>query len=248
MSTPRNLLVLGGRGGIGEAVLNSAAQRWPDSARIATHRPLHPPTTAQRAMAAWLPLDLTAEVSIAQFAAQLLEQARPLDGIIVASGWLHDADHQPEKSLRSLSMEAFNRSWQINASGPMTVLAQLQPLLKAGPGDLRTRPRIMMLSAKVGSISDNSLGGWHAYRMAKAALNMGVRNLGIEFARSQRTPIIAAVHPGTTQSPLSAPFAKRGLPVVDAAVTGERLLDFFEAMDASHQGGFFHWDGSVLPP
>jgi NAD(P)-dependent dehydrogenase (short-subunit alcohol dehydrogenase family) len=246
MSTPQNLLVVGGGGGIGQALLVAATRRWPGCARTATHRPGHPPPQGPHEAHRWLPLDLTSETSITEFSAALLDQEEQLDGVVVASGWLHDADHQPEKSLRSLSMEAFDRAWRINASGPLTLLSKLSPLLRAGAGE--ARPRIMMLSAKVGSISDNSLGGWHSYRMAKAGLNMGVRNLGIEFARSQRAPIIAAVHPGTTESPLSAPFAKRGLPVVEAAVTGERLLDFFDAMIPSHQGGFYHWDGTSLAP
>lgn len=246
MSAPGKLLVVGGGGGIGQALLSAATRRWPHCDRTATHRPGRAPAKAPQQAHRWLPLDLTSESSITEFSAALLDQEKQLDGIVVATGWLHDATHQPEKSLRSLSMEAFDRSWRINASGPLTLLSKLSPLLRAGSDEARTR--IMMLSAKVGSISDNSLGGWHSYRMAKAGLNMGVRNLGIEFARSPRAPIIAAVHPGTTESTLSAPFAKRGLPVVEAAVTGERLLDFFEAMNASHQGGFFHWDGSSLPP
>ncbi|MEM1230922.1 MAG: SDR family oxidoreductase, partial [Pseudomonadota bacterium] len=180
-------------------------------------------------------------------AAEAVQARAPrFDAVIIASGWLHDAQHQPEKSVRSLSMSAFERAYAINAAGPLTLLAALLPALRAPTGTPRTR--IMVLSAKVGSIGDNSLGGWHSYRMAKAALNMGVRNLGIEFARNARSPLIAAVHPGTTETPLSAPFAKRGLPVMRAATTAARLLDFLSAMTDDHQGGFFHWDGSPLPP
>lgn len=248
---PARIMIIGANGGIGAALLAAAAERWPDSELIGSAR--NPPSlsTAESASASptaiWLSLDLTDEASLAS-AAQSAAQLGPLDLVVVASGWLHDDDHQPEKSLRQLSAAAFQKAFAINASGPLLLMKHLDPLLTRSRGtESAGRARVLVLSAKVGSISDNGLGGWHAYRMAKAALNMGIRNLGLEYSRNERKPLIAAVHPGTTESALSAPFAKRGLPVVSTATSAERLLDFAAAMDGSEQGGFFHWDRQPLP-
>lgn len=245
MSAPRRLLITGGTGGIGSALLRAAGMRWPDTELLATRRPEVAPPPALATSAQWLELDLESATSISACAERLKGQGHRLDAVVLASGWLHDAEYQPEKSVRNLKLAAFERAYRINAAGPLTLVAELMPLLRASDPDDRTR--LLFLSAKVGSIRDNGLGGWHSYRLAKAALNMGVRNLGIEFERNVRSPVAVAVHPGTTQSPLSEPFSKRGLPVVSAAETAERLLDFLAAINDSQQGGFYHWDGSALP-
>lgn len=244
---PSRILVVSGTGGIGAALLGAAAKRWPDAERLATRRP----EAAHGAQAdQWFPLDLTDETSIEHCAAAIAETGN-LDLVLIASGWLHDAEHQPEKSLRQLSASAFAKAFAINSSGPLLLLKALDPVTtrrrESGGSPPPERCRVLVLSAKVGSSSDNNLGGWHAYRMSKAALNMGVRNLGLEYTRNARKPLIAAVHPGTTESPLSAPFAKKGLPVVDPGVTAERLLDLAEQLTPEQQGGFFHWDGTTLP-
>ncbi|MEM1436622.1 MAG: SDR family oxidoreductase [Pseudomonadota bacterium] len=243
---PRRILVIGGTGGIGAALLAAAAQRWPDAERLATHRPERPPGTGAEH---WFPLDLEDPAAIDRCAAAVTAIGA-LDLVLIASGWLHDDQHKPEKSLRHLSADAFARAFAVNSSGPLLLLKALDQALtrsRTAVADSPARCRVLVLSAKVGSISDNSLGGWHAYRMAKAALNMGVRNLGLEYARNVRKPIIAAVHPGTTESALSAPFSTRGLPVVEAEVTARRLLDLAIELTPEHQGGFFHWDGTALP-
>ncbi|MFK7913497.1 MAG: SDR family NAD(P)-dependent oxidoreductase [Pseudomonadales bacterium] len=240
------LAIIGGTGGIGRALLDWYATHRPDARIWASHRPgTRPPTTGAGAVT-WVPLDLQQDTSVTAFCQRLNDAGAALDLLLICSGWLHDAQFMPEKSLRDLNGEQLTRALRINASAPLLITAGLSEALSRSAARSGQRPRVIALSAKVGSISDNSLGGWHAYRMSKAALNMGVRNLGIEFARSKRKPLIAAVHPGTTDTALSEPFAKRGLAVVSAEIAAERLSAFAEQMSDRHQGGLFHWDGTAI--
>lgn len=240
----RQLLIIGGSGGIGSALIQASLQRWPDLTVQATSRARQPELRHPRLQ--WSTLDLGNDQSLQEWLQHISSEAPAFDALVFASGWLHDSEYSPEKSTRDLDITALDRALRINASAPVLLLGKLAPLLTQAAGSSAERARMLVLSAKVGSIGDNSLGGWHAYRMSKAALNMGVRNLGIEFARSARKPLVAAVHPGTTHTPLSEPFAKRGLSVVPAEQCAQRLLDFLEGMNETHQGRFWHWDGSPL--
>lgn len=244
----QDIAIIGATGGIGHALLDWCGTRWPEARIWASTRDVADSNQPHPAGATvqWLPLDLQINPSIEAFSQHLLNSTDQLDLLLICSGWLHDAEHMPEKSVRDLNAGMLDKALRINATAPLLLMAQLTPLLTRPTANNRDPARVLALSAKVGSINDNSLGGWHAYRMSKAALNMGVRNLGIEFARSKRRPLIAAVHPGTTHTPLSEPFAKRGLDVVSADVTAERLGHFVCNMNETHQGGLYHWDGSTI--
>ena len=189
-----NIAIIGATGGIGQALTQWCTERWPTASIWATHRNATPPPRGFSRVH-WLPLDLMSDQSIADFAETLGRATPQVDLLLVCTGWLHDEQHMPEKSLREVSSEAFDKALRLNATAPLLLVAKLERLLVRSPGNNTERTRIMLLSAKVGSISDNSLGGWHAYRMSKAALNMGVRNMGIEFARNKRKPLVVAVHP-----------------------------------------------------
>lgn len=241
-----NIALIGANGGIGRALMRWCSEHWSTATIWATYRTSFDNDRADAPNIRWLPLDLASDPSITQFATTLNDATHSLDLLVFCSGWLHDNDHMPEKSLRDLSSAAFDKALRINATGPLLLTAKLSDLLTRKPGSNAARSKVVMLSAKVGSIEDNSLGGWHAYRMSKAALNMGVRNLGIEFARNKRKPLVVAVHPGTTDTALSKPFAKRGLNVVDAKLAAERLGQFIVQVTEEDQGGFFHWDGSKI--
>lgn len=238
----RHALVVGGTGGIGHALLEGIAARYPHCNLTATSRSGKPGAAAAR----WFALDLARPESIAEAVESLTAHGTPaFDHVFVATGWLHGEGARPEKSQSELRADRLAHAMAVNASGPLLLLAGLRRALETTEG--AAAARVMVLSAKVGSVSDNRLGGWYAYRMSKAALNMGVRCLGIENARRAGRPIITAVHPGTTHTPLSEPFAKRGLDVVAADVTAGRLLDLAERLGPEHQGGFYHWDGTRLP-
>lgn len=131
----------------------------------------------------------------------------------------------------------------INATGPLQLLSACLPLLKRA-----TAPRVCFLSAQVGSIADNRLGGWYGYRMSKAALNMGVKTASIELERWRNEPTVVAVHPGTTLSELSRPFTKRRqVPPVSAGECADRLIDVLERVTAEDSGRFLNYQGADLP-
>jgi NAD(P)-dependent dehydrogenase (short-subunit alcohol dehydrogenase family) len=185
-------------------------------------------------------LDLTDPASIAAAATAL---RAPPDLVIVATGVLHGPGLAPEKALRDLDPAALARSFAINAIGPALVAQALLPLLPKGRKTL-----FAALSARVGSISDNRLGGWHAYRASKAALNQLIRTIAIEQARRDPDSIVMALHPGTVDSPLSKPF-QRGVPrLLAPAESAGHLLAVIDAATAAHSGRLFDWRGEEIDP
>ena len=122
------------------------------------------------------------------------------DLIIFATGHLHNEDYKPEKSLKDIDKSAFQFSYHINCVAPLILLRQLS-------NNLMDQTKIVFLSARVGSISENELGGWYAYRMSKAALNMMIKNLSIELRRRYKNIIVCGMHPGTVDSKLSKPYS-----------------------------------------
>jgi NAD(P)-dependent dehydrogenase (short-subunit alcohol dehydrogenase family) len=178
-------------------------------------------------------------------AAALGAVAEPLDMVIVATGLLHDPARgiAPEKSWRALDPAAMAAVYAANAIGPALIAKHALPRL---PRDRRAV--FAVLSAKVGSIGDNRLGGWHAYRASKAALNMLTRNFAIECARSHPHAVVAALHPGTVDSGLSAPFQRRVAPdqLFSPDQSAGYLLDVIAALTPADSGGLFAWDGQRL--
>ncbi|SCZ11936.1 SDR family NAD(P)-dependent oxidoreductase [Microvirga guangxiensis] len=187
-------------------------------------------------------IDIENEASIAAAAEQIIEGA-PLRFILVATGLLHDSALQPEKTYRTLDPEHLLRSFQINAIGPALVGKHMLPLLpKTG------KSIFAVLSARVGSIEDNRLGGWYGYRASKAALNQFVRTFAIELNRQRPDAVCVALHPGTVDSPLSHPF-QGGIDVnkvFSPTYSAERLLAVTDALTAADTGQFFAWDGQQI--
>lgn len=186
-----------------------------------------------------VPIDVTHEASLAQAAAQLREQA-PFHLIIVATGALHTPSTQPEKRLADLSFGAMEEIFRLNTFGPAMVLRHFAPLLD------RQRSVMALLSAKVGSIGDNRLGGWYSYRASKAALNMMVKTAAIEMRRTHPGAVLAALHPGTVKSALSRPFRgdEIGREPLEAAGA---MLGSLDALGAEDSGCFLAYDGQRLP-
>lgn len=184
------------------------------------------------------PLDLEDEESIAAAAARVAHGPPPTL-VFVATGVLHDGE-EPERTYKTLSAEHMLRDYRINTIGPALVAKHFLPLL---PKDRRTV--FAALSARVGSIGDNRLGGWHSYRASKAALNMILKTLSIEMARSHPQAIVAGLHPGTVATDLSAPFQKGVAPgkLFDAAYSAEQLLAVLDGLSPKDSGGVFAWDG-----
>lgn len=183
-------------------------------------------------------LDLEDPVSIAESADTLAQQG-PFQLILLATGILHGPAVQPEKSLAAIEAEALRRVFQINTLGPALVLRHFLPLLSADGA-------MAVLSAKVGSIGDNRLGGWYAYRSSKAALNMLIKTAAIELRRQWPKARLLSLHPGTVVSPLSQPFrgAANARPAAQAAA---ELLAVVDESTAHDSGGFLSYNGDRLP-
>lgn len=223
-------VVIGASGGVGSAVAAVLDQggRFAGTLRFARNG-----TPA---------LDVTNEDSVAAAAQGVRATGLPLRLLFVATGFLHDCEHRPERSLRDLTPAHLAKAFAVNAIGPALVLKHFVPVLpRAG------KAVIAFLSAKVGSIGDNRLGGWHSYRASKAALNQIVRTASIELARSRPEAICVALHPGTVDTPLSAPFAKGGLDVRAPDDAARQLVDVIAALTPRHNGAFLDYRGDELP-
>lgn len=188
-------------------------------------------------------LDLTDEASIAAAAAEVAK-GPPLSLVLVATGILQDGDRGPEKALRDLDADWLARVYAVNAIGPALVAKHFVPQFpKTGT------PIFAALSARVGSIGDNALGGWHGYRASKAALNMMLRNIAIEARRRYDRTIVVGLHPGTVDTGLSKPFqgnvAPGSLFAPDRAAV--QLLDVLEGLKPHDSGKVFAWDGAEVP-
>tara|TARA_R110002096_G_scaffold6097_5_gene27828 strand:+ start:1907 stop:2623 length:717 start_codon:yes stop_codon:yes gene_type:complete len=222
-------VVIGATGGIGAALVEAMQQ-------------------ANRHVAVWPmsragpePLDLTDEQSIAAAALRIARSGMPLRRVIVATGFLHGDGYAPEKGLSALDPAHMARAFAINTIGPALVMKHFVPLLpRAG------RSEFAVLSARVGSIGDNRLGGWHSYRASKAALNQLLRTCAIETARRKPEAVCVALHPGTVDTGLSGPFSKSGLDVRPPAQAAQEILSVVDNLQAADTGGFFDHKGQSI--
>ncbi len=222
-------VVFGAGGGIGRALIEpiQAAKRFDHL--VAFSRGTEPA------------IDLLDEASLERAAAFAADQGE-LRLVIDATGFLHDRDQAPEKSWRQLDAANMARAFALNATGPALIMKHVLPrLARSGKAVFAT------LSARVGSIGDNRLGGWYAYRASKAALNQLVRTAAVELARRAPDALCVALHPGTVATGLSAPFAARGLEAHPPAAAARHLLAVVDHLTSSETGGFFDWRGDAVP-
>lgn len=225
-------VIIGARGGIG-AALADALEKDPNYAQvIRLHRESNPP------------VNLLDESSIAAAAASLTAAHPPISLVLVATGLLHSNQNGPEKSLRELDPDWMIENFRINAVGPALVAKHFLPIMvKQGPICFAA------LSARVGSISDNRLGGWHSYRASKSALNMLIRNIAIEWQRKNPQSVVVGLHPGTVETALSAPF--KGNPAHErfspARAAGD-MLSVLHGLKPEQSGQIFAYDGSLVAP
>ena len=184
-------------------------------------------------------LELEDEESIASAAAAI----GPTLGLVIdATGFLHNEKFRPERSWRQLDPRHLAHSFAINAIGPALIMKHFLPLLARDQ-----RAVFATLSARVGSISDNHLGGWFSYRASKAALNQLVRTAAIELARTCKQAVCVALHPGTVSTCLSEPFAKAGLEVQTPAQAAAKLVAVIDALTAQQTGLLFDHRGAQIP-
>ena len=240
-----NAVVIGGSGGIGSALVSQLLV-CPDVKRVTAFSRSgvlvdEEVSRAQLRKLKCCPIDLMSESSIVDASDVLSEMT--IDLIIVATGILHSKDIRPEKSLRMLGADSFCMVMQMNALAPMLVAKHFLPRMRK-PG----KSVFVALSARVGSISDNRLGGWYSYRASKAALNMLLKTLSVESHRTHPQLIVAGLHPGTVDTALSCPFQRNVEPtkLFSPSQSAGYLLDVIDGLDHTHSGGVFAWDRSQI--
>ncbi|NVO14573.1 MAG: SDR family NAD(P)-dependent oxidoreductase [Rhodoplanes sp.] len=222
-------VVLGAGGGIGRALVDRL--RTAESVRhvIGLSRSTAPA------------IDLLDEASMERAAAFAAAEGE-IRLVIDATGFLHDDRQQPEKSWRDLDAAALARTFALNAIGPALAMKHVLPRLpRTGKAVFAT------LSARVGSIGDNRLGGWYGYRASKAALNQLVRTAAVELRRRWPDAVCVSLHPGTVETRLSSPFGKAGLDAQAPDIAAGRLLTVVDGLGPEQSGGFFDHRGDVVP-
>lgn len=250
----QDALVLGASQGIGfgfvQYLLNqeSIAQVYATYRSIDSAAPLLALADQYGDRLTCIKLEITDEDQIIQclqqVAAGLRTSDRQLGWVINCIGMLHQGDLQPEKSLRQINTEQLITYFQVNSIGSILLAKHLASLIKS-----TDRVIFATISAKVGSITDNQLGGWYGYRASKAALNMFMRSIAIEYRRTCKGAIVVVLHPGTTETGLSEPF-RRGVPpdkLFSIDRTVGQLMQVMNGLSPEDSGEFFSWDGTPLP-
>ena len=191
-----------------------------------------------------LSMDITEEQQIAQGIKVIAESTDKLHLVINCVGLLHEGTLQPEKSLRQLNSENLLRYFQVNSISSALLAKHLLPLFQHNSQSI-----FACISAKIGSIGDNKLGGWYGYRASKAALNMFMRTVAIEYGRKSPNTLVVTLHPGTTDTHLSKPFQRNVPPekLFSVERTVSQLLSVINNLNKEDSGQFFSWDGSRLP-
>ena len=226
-----------GRGGLGQALAEELQRRQPALEVMLCGRSLGSGHDE------WL-VDLESPESLEVLSQRLLEDPQPLRLVINATGRLHGASLTPEKRLQQVRADHLMESFAINAAGPLLLAKAVEPVLS------RDLPfHFASLSARVGSIGDNKSGGWYAYRGSKAAQNMFLRSLSVEWARRFPLATVTMLHPGTTDTALSKPFQQFVPPdrLFSPQKAASLLLDVLLQQTAAESGRFLAWDGQEIP-
>ena len=173
-----------------------------------------------------------------------ISQLDSISKIIIATGILHTDQIKPEKSIDSIAAEDMKQVFQVNVFGPILLVKKLIPLIKKSKG-----VKIVFLTARVGSISDNVLGGWHSYRSSKSALNMMIKNLAIELKRLNKEHVVIGIHPGTVKSHLSEPFLRHVKhDIFNPKESVDLMTQVISKVSQTDSGKCFDFSGKVIEP
>ncbi|GAL37941.1 cell-cell signaling protein C-factor [Vibrio maritimus] len=244
-----SVLIVGGSGGIGWALCKTLST-LPNVKVMATYRQDIPEEAKDYGEIVWLPIDVREQsqyVALVEGVIEILSettgQPARIDWVINCVGQLSIDQELPEKNLKSIESERFVKAMQINTLPTLLLAQHLQPLLRRSAA-----PRFATISARVGSISDNGLGGWYSYRCSKAALNMALKNISIEWGRLMPNSCTVALHPGTTDTSLSKPF-QANVPehkLFSADKTARLLMGVLMSLQRENNGQFLAFDGSLI--
>ena len=193
-----------------------------------------------------LPLDVEHPDTIEACAESVRQSHQHVDVLLNVAGLLHTDTNMPERKLADIQQEWVLRSMAVNAVGPLLVAKSFAPMMD-GKRSLRGDTLLCNLSARVGSIGDNGLGGWTSYRMSKAALNMATKNLSIELKRQQTT--VVSMHPGTCATDLSAPFQRNVAPgkLFEKGDAVEKMTNVLASLNLENTGTAYDWAGEIVP-
>ena len=235
---PEQILIVGGSGGIGQALVDELLMRFPEAQIGASYYHGRRGITHERLC--WRALDVRDSLAIDSWAGTF----KRVDWIVNAAGYLHGSHGGPEKSIRALDPEFLLENIRINTLPTLLLAKSFAAALKQSPA-----PLLATVSARVGSIEDNRLGGWYSYRISKAALNMALKTLSIEWQHSHPRGCVAALHPGTNDTALSKPFQSNVAAddLFDPAYTASMFIDLLTGLKPADSGRFWAWNGEILP-
>lgn len=233
------VIIIGASGGIGRGFLDQCEQSPQINQVFALSRKTEPGT---RGKTTFMAFDLTDEDNIAATAG-ILRDSGTFDLILVTTGLLQGEGITPEKNMRALNRKSLIKYFDVNTIGPALCAKYFLPLLH------RDRKAVFAaLSARVGSISDNRLGGWYGYRASKAALNMVIKTLSLEFTRKYPLAVICGLHPGTVDTSLSAPF-QGNVPdgkLFTPEFSAKKMINVIDDLSSKDSGHLFGWDGKKI--
>jgi NAD(P)-dependent dehydrogenase (short-subunit alcohol dehydrogenase family) len=244
-STPaEGALVVGASGGIGAAVLNKLLELESLAVVVAVSRLGRPASLDSHGDRLWWIDSDYSEESIASITGSIGSADIALRRVVICNGILHQAQLQPEKALEKLRAQSMTKVFEINTVVPALWVSGLVGSLRRSSNCV-----IAVLSARVGSIADNRLGGWYSYRASKAALNMFLKTAAVEFARRAPKVKLVAFHPGTTDTPLSSPFQKGVLAekLFTPEFVAERIVRVMDEVPSDGELSFLAWDGKPVP-
>ena len=241
----KNILIMGAGHGIGLSLVKKSIERFTEAKIFASYR-LHDRAHELLSLAnenlISSKVDPSLEEDISSLKEKILEYTEELDLVIMCMGVLDSESSLAEKRIDDVKLETMMHAFKANSLSHALSVKHLKPLLRK-----KNKTVLAHLSARVGSIKENELGGWYSYRMSKASLNMLVKNLDLEFRRSQFNCSVLAIHPGTTHTELSQKYLKSvKYKIYSSDETAEHILDLTENIDETASGKFLQWDGSEI--
>ncbi len=228
--------IIGASGGIGSTVSQKIKELDPENVVIEIVR--------SKTKKNQFEMDMLNEGSVARCANEIKDQFGDLDVVFNATGLLHTKDHTPERTYKEIDLSYLEEIFKVNTYIPFMITKYFAPILTKDSSSI-----IAFMSARLGSISDNNLGGWYSYRSAKTALNMLIKTLSIELSYSNRNAICVGLHPGTVDTQLSKPFTQRvrNKKVFTRDEAAEYLISILNNIDQTDNGKIIDWQGVRIP-